>query len=79
MESKITSEELKLIQESQVKMTQAISQVGMLEAQKHGLLSHVQELNNKIEENKSFLERRYGAISINLEDGSFKNIKKEEE
>ena len=79
MESKITSEELKLIQESQVKMTQAISQVGMLEAQKHGLLSHVQELNNQIEENKSFLERRYGAISINLEDGSFKNIKKEEE
>jgi len=79
MGNKITAEELKLIQESQGKITQALSQVGMLEAQKHGLLSHIQELNKEVEENKKVLQNSYGAISVNLEDGSFKNIKKEEE
>ena len=79
MENKITAEELKLVQENQGKMTQALSQVGVLEAQKYGLLSHVQELNKEVEDNKKVLEEKYGAISINLEDGSFEDIKKEEE
>ena len=80
MENKITAEELKLVQENQGKMTQALSQVGVLEAQKYGLLSHIQELNKEVEENKKVLQEiQYGAISVNLEDGSFKNIKKEEE
>tara|TARA_R110001632_G_scaffold60454_3_gene146626 strand:+ start:2073 stop:2312 length:240 start_codon:yes stop_codon:yes gene_type:complete len=79
MKNKITAEELELVQESQGKMNQAISQVGVLEAQKFGLMSHIQELNKEVEDNKKILEEKYGAISINLEDGSFEDIKKEEE
>ena len=79
MENKITAEELKLIQENQGKMTQALSQVGVLEAQKHGLLiAQIQEFNKEVEDNKKVLEEKYGAISINLEDGSFEEIKKEQ-
>ena len=78
MENKITAEELKLVQENQGKMTQALSQVGVLETQKYGLISHIQELNKEVEDNKKVLEEKYGAISINLEDGSFEEIKKEE-
>ena len=78
MENKITAEELKLVQENQSKMTQALSQVRVLEAQKHGLISHIQELNKEVENNKKVLEEKYGAISINLEDGSFEEIKKEQ-
>ena len=79
MDNKITAEELKLVQENQGKMNQALNQVGVLEAQKHGLLGYVQEVNKEVEDNKKVLEEKYGAISINLEDGSFKDIKKEEE
>lgn len=79
MENKITAEELKLVQENQGKMTQALSQVGVLETQKYGLIAHIQELNKEVEDNKKILEEKYGAISINLEDGSFEEIKKEEE
>jgi len=78
MEHKITAEELKLIQENQRKMTQALSQVGVLETQKHGLIAQIQEFNKEVEDNKKVLEEKYGAISINLEDGSFEEIKKEE-
>jgi hypothetical protein len=79
MENKITAEELKLVQENQGKMSQALSQVGVLETQKYGLIAHIQELNKEVEDNKKVLEEKYGAISINLEDGSFEEIKKEEE
>ena len=78
MENKITAEELKLVQENQGKMTQALSQVGVLETQKYGLIAHIQELNKEVEDNKKVLEEKYGAISINLENGSFEEIKKEE-
>jgi len=78
MENRITAEELKLVQQNQGKMTQALSQVGVLETQKYGLIAHIQELNKEVEDNKKVLEEKYGAISINLEDGSFEEIKKEE-
>ena len=78
MKNKITAEELKIANAYQGKMTQALSQVGVLETQKYGLIAHIQELNKEVEDNKKVLEEKYGAISINLEDGSFEEIKKEE-
>ena len=52
MDFKITEEELKLVQENQGKMNQALNQVGVLEAQKYGLLGYVQQLNKEVEDNK---------------------------
>jgi len=79
MENKITEEELKKVQELQGQMNQALSQVGLIEAQKHGLLHSIADLNKEVEDNKKVLEEKYGQIQINLEDGSFEEIKKEEE
>jgi len=79
MENKITEEELKKVQELQGQMNQALSQVGLIEAQKHGLLHSIADLNKEVEDNKKVLEEKYGQIQINLEDGSFEDIKKEEE
>jgi hypothetical protein len=79
MEGNVTAEELKLVQDNQLKMNQALSQVGYADFRKHELLGYIQELSIVIEENKKVLEEKYGAISINLEDGSFKEIKKEEQ
>tara|TARA_A100001391_G_scaffold185651_1_gene154342 strand:- start:1589 stop:1840 length:252 start_codon:yes stop_codon:yes gene_type:complete len=78
MKNKITEEELKLIQEQQNSMTELINGIGILESQKHGLLHEVAEVNKKIEDNKKVLEDKYGKVSINLEDGSYKEIEEEE-
>ena len=77
MDFKITEEELKTVQENQGKMNQALNQVGILEAQKYGLLGYVQEINKEVEDNKKVLEEKYGAVSINLEDGSYTEITEE--
>ncbi len=78
MENKITEEELKKVQELQGQMNQALSQVGLIEAQKHGLLHSIADLNKDVEDNKKVLEEKYGQVQINLEDGSYTEIKEEE-
>jgi len=78
MENKITEEELTLLKELQGKLNQSVSQVGFLETQKHSLLHAIAEINSDVEKQKSELEAKYGSISINLEDGSFEEVKQEE-
>jgi|SaaInl47_10m_RNA_FD_contig_41_577691_length_587_multi_3_in_0_out_0_1 uncharacterized protein YlxP (DUF503 family) len=78
MENKITEEELTLLKELQGKLNQSVSQVGFLETQKHSLLHAIAEINSDVEKQKSELENKYGSITINLEDGSFEEIKQEE-
>jgi|TARA_R100001530_G_C4178838_1_gene118848 hypothetical protein len=76
---KITDEQLKTIQEHQRTLNTILNDVGYLEAQKHGLLHQFGDVNRKVEEFKSELENEYGAISINLDDGTYTAIEKEEE
>jgi hypothetical protein len=76
--SKITKEQLEKLQESQKKYAAIKHDLGQLEVQKHGLLhlwASVQEEDNKF---KQELENEYGKININLEDGSYEEIKEEE-
>ena len=76
--SKITKEQLEKLQESQKKYAAIKHDLGQLEVQKHGLLhlwAGLQEEDNKF---KQELENEYGKININLEDGSYEEIKKEE-
>ncbi len=77
MDFKITEEELKKVQELQGKLNKAISQIGLLEAQKHSSLHALADINKESEENKALLEEKYGAVSINLEDGSYTDITEE--
>ena len=75
----IKEEQLKTIQEHQRTLNTILNDVGYLEAQKHGLLHQFGDVNRKVEEFKSELENEYGAISINLDDGTYTAIEKEEE
>ena len=75
---KIKEEELKTIQEQQEKINSILHQLGYLESQKHGLLHELAGVNQDVEEFKSKLEEEYGAININLEDGTYKEIEEEE-
>ena len=76
---KIKEEELKTIQEQQTKLNELVHNIGLLESQKHGLLHDIAGVNKDIEEYKSVLEKEYGAININVEDGTYTNIEEDVE
>jgi hypothetical protein len=71
---KIKKDQLKEIQEQQKKLNDLLNRIGILEANKHGLLHEMAGLNQDIEEFKKLLEEEYGAININVEDGSYTKI-----
>ena len=73
----IKEEELKLIQEQQGKLSRVINDIGIIETKKHALLHEIAEINTAIEEYKEVLEKEYGAININLEDGTYTNIEQD--
>ena len=76
---KIKEEELKLIQEQQKKLNELVHNIGLLESQKHGLLHEIAGTNKEIEDYKEVLEAEYGAINIDLEDGTYTKIEKDVE
>jgi len=75
----ITEDQLKKIQEFQKDLNKLLNEVGFLEAQKTAVLGKFQEINKETEAFKKELEDEYGSININLEDGSFSPIEKEED
>jgi vacuolar-type H+-ATPase subunit D/Vma8 len=79
MENKITKEQLDKITDQQKVLNMMLSNIGVLESQKHALLHQIAEVNKEIEETKAGLENEYGAININLEDGSYTEIEKKDE
>lgn len=77
IKNKITEEQLKLVKDSQAELNNVLVSIGALESQKHSLLHQLATLNENVENIKKELEKEYGAISINLEDGSYEPITKE--
>ena len=75
---KIKEEQLKKIQEQQAAVNKILNEVGYLEANKHGLLHELAGVNENIESFKKELEEEYGAVNINLEDGTYTEIKEKE-
>ena len=77
-ELKITEEQLKKVQ-AQVKVRgQLVNDIGAVEAQKHELLHALNNVIAKTKETADELEKEYGKININLEDGTYEVIKEEE-
>ena len=74
----ITEEQLVKIQEQQKELTNLLKDIGFVEVQKHALLHKQAGLNQDIEEFKAELEKKYGAITIDIETGNYTEIKKEE-
>jgi len=76
--SKIKKEELEKLQESNNKLNAIKHDVGLLETQKHSLLHLYADEVSKLEELKKELEDSYGKINIDLKDGSYEEIKEED-
>jgi len=79
MENKITEEQLKDLQELVGKINQASSQIGGLELQKQAFVGQAAEHQRDLNKLQDKLEKAYGKIQIDINNGSFKPIEEEEE
>ena len=77
--AKIKDDQLTIIQSQQSKLSDFLTKIGVLEIQKQNIASEVEKLSKDIEKTKSELEEEYGAINIDLKDGSYTEIKKDAE
>ena len=77
--SKITDEQLEVITKHQKDLNKSLTNIGFLETQKHSLLHEYAGIVDDIEKYKKELEDVYGAININIEDGTYTEIEKEEQ
>jgi ASC-1-like (ASCH) protein len=78
-EKKVTEEQLAKIKEQQTSMNNKLRDIGFIENQKHVLLHEYAGLEQDMEAYKKELEKEYGAISIDLETGVYKEIENAEE
>ncbi len=77
--SKIKKEQLERIKEQQGRLQAILSDIGIIEVRKHEALHAQAAVSQEINDTKKELEEEYGAVSIDMNDGSYTLIKKEEE
>jgi len=74
----ITEEQLKTVSEQQNELSNALRNIGVLEVQKLSFHKLVEDVSKKIETTKKELEEEYGQVNIDLTDGSYVEIEKED-
>ena len=77
--NKITDEELKSVQEKVGKINQVQMQVGGLEVQKSIGLEQIKVFQQELQVIQNKLEEKYGKVSVNLQDGTYREIPEEDE
>jgi uncharacterized protein related to proFAR isomerase len=77
--SKIKKEQLEKIQGQQSKLQAILTDIGVLEVRKHEALHAQAAVSQEIQETKKELEDEYGAINIDMKDGSYTVIEQEKE
>ena len=75
---KITDHQLKKVTDQQKRLNDVLTNIGVLEVQKHNLAQQVKNISEEIEKTKLELEEEYGKVNINLADGTYEKIKEEE-
>jgi hypothetical protein len=76
---KITEEQLKSIQDLVGQINNGQLQIGQLETQKHALLHQIAEVQKMLKDNQDELEKEYGKVNVNIQDGTITPIEEEEE
>jgi len=75
----ITAIQLETIVNQQKDINALLTNIGVLESQKHGYLHQLAEVNKAVEDFKNLLQDEYGPININLEDGTYTVIEEKTE
>ena len=76
---KIEKEELESIQNLVKQINSGQLQIGQLETQKHMLLHQIAEVQKGLKNLQEDLEKEYGKVNVNIEDGTITPIKEEKE
>ena len=76
---KIEKEELESIQNLVKQINSGQLQIGQLETQKHMLLHQIAEIQKGLKNLQEDLEKEYGKVNVNIEDGTITPIKEEKE
>ena len=77
-ELKISEKQLEVLKAQQASKANIVTDIGVVEAQKHELLHALANVMDKQKELAKELEEQYGKINVNLEDGSYEVIEVEE-
>ena len=73
----ITDEQLKDLQGLLGQINNAQLSVGQLETQKAGMMAAIGDFQMKLKSMQDTLEEEYGKVSINIQDGSIKEIEQD--
>ena len=76
--NKIEEQELTTVKEQQGKIQRVVMDLGALEVRKTEVLGAYSEFAKELEVTKKELEEKYGQVNINLQDGSYEEIKEED-
>jgi|TARA_R110001606_G_scaffold302418_2_gene449904 hypothetical protein len=76
--AKIKKEQLEKVVKQQEVLKDHLVAIGGLESQKHALLHKLADLNEEVEQTKKELEEEYGAVNIDLKDGTYTEIEKKD-
>jgi len=76
--NKISEEQLTKVRDQQQKLNEALRTLGVLDVQKQNLRNQIEEVSKEIEATKVELEKEYGQVNINLENGTYSEIEKED-
>jgi hypothetical protein len=75
----ITAVQLETIVNQQKDINALLTNIGIVESQKHGFLHQLADVNKAVEDYKNLLQEEYGPININLEDGTYTVIEENAE
>ena len=76
--NKIEEQELDTVKKQTGKIQQCVLDLGSLEVKKAEIMTAYSELLKELDVTKKELEKKYGQVNINLQDGSYEEIKEEE-
>ena len=76
--NKIEDQELKTVKEQTGKLQQCVMDLGSLEVRKTEIMQAYAEFLKELDVTKKELEEKYGQVNINLQDGSYEEVKEEE-
>ena len=77
--NKITDEQLTTLQQHVSKINQAQLQLGQAESQKYDIIAMLPNLRKELQEFQQELEKEYGKVNVNIQDGTYEDLPEQAE
>jgi len=70
-QNKLTEEQLRLLRSKLETLTRINAEIGAIESRKHEVLHEAVVAKGKLQDYQEELQKEYGNISVNVEDGTY--------